>query len=134
MLKIAPDNRPTYTEGVYVMRTQILPFAMGREYELSFWRKGNKMNIHVEIMYEERIQDPKNPKGPPIVPKAQQYFDKVTCGAAWSQYSRIFRLLGSQGRDYNTNGKNMEHANLTITLYGTGDVWLDDVRLVEVEK
>ncbi len=121
-----------YTEGVYAMTTPIIQFTMGKEYELSFWRKGEDMKISYLIYYNEEVPDLKNPKGAPSLVD-HRFTDLVAVNSAWNQYRKTYRLIGTKEKHFDSNGQ-PSTGSLEISFYGKGTVYLDDVKLVEIMK
>ncbi len=125
-----------YVDGIFQIRNSTMPFILGKDYEFSFWQKGDRMRIFYTIIYHENIPNPKDPKGPPIQKDhANEYFDNVSTSSSWVEYHKTFRLLGTKGPGFDTNGRKLEDgAVITFCFVGTGDAWLDDVKLIELTR
>ncbi len=127
-----PGINNGFTEGVYSMNASVSQFLMGKEYELSFWRKGENMKISYFISYNEEVPNANDPKGPPRSVE-HKFQDVVPVSSSWNQYRRTFRFSGTKEKHFDSNGKPIS-GNLELTFYGKGTVTLDDVRLVAVSK
>ncbi len=121
----------SFVEGCYILNNQF-SFTLGKKYELTFWSKGKGMNILCFIDYREGISNPKAPKNPPIYIR-HHYADAVALSSNWIQYRKTYRLDGAKELNIDTNGKIFNGAWLSFFFVGSGDAWVDDVRLVEVD-
>ena len=111
-----------------------LPFTLGKDYELSFQRRGDTMKIHWIINYREHIPDPKSAGGPPLE-RHHWYYETVSLGSSWGEYRKTVRLEGTKEPGVDTNGKRFDTgATLDLHFIGPGDAWLDDLKLIEVVK
>ncbi len=122
-----------YNEGVYGIQTTILPFFLGKKYELSFWGKGNEMKLLCRIAYRQEVHSPKNLSGAPSHPEAI-YENIIPLSGAWTQYHRTYRLEGYKDKEVDTNGRRFDRATLTFIFFGKGEAWLDNVKLIEMVK
>ena len=119
-----------FVEGCYILNNQF-SFTLGKKYELTFWSKGKEMSILCFIDYRESVSDPKAPKNPPN-DVHHHYADAVALSGDWMQYRKTYRLDGSKKFNADTNGKIFNGAWLSFFFVGSGDAWVDDVRLIEV--
>jgi len=128
-----PGVNNGYTEGVYVMNTSILQFKMGKEYELSFWRKGDAERISYSIYYSEEVPNAKNPKAGPPTTVEHRFQDLVAVNGTWNQYRKTYRLAGTKEKHFDSNGQSIT-GTFEMSFYGKGTAIIDDVRLVEVVR
>ena len=123
-----------YVEGVFTLRNTTLPFTLGKDYELSFQRRGDAMKILWIINYQESIPDPKGAGGPPLN-RQHIYSEVVSLGGSWGEYRKTVRLEGTKEAGVDTHGKRFDAgAFLDLNFIGTGDAWVDDMKLIEVVK
>lgn len=121
-----------YIEGLFRLSNTTQPFTMGKDYEFSFQRRGDAMKIVWIIDYYERIPDAKG--GPPLE-RWHLYSDTVSLGNGWSEYRKTVRLEGTKESGVDTNGKRFDQgARVYLNFVGTGEAWVDDVKLIEVVK
>ena len=129
-----PPGHPTgWVEGGYTMSVPISSFIMGMEYEFSLWKKGNNMHVEYTIFYAEVVPNPHGAQAGPPRSVHHHYSDRVQLTSAWNQYRKTHRLAGTKEKHYDGNGKKID-GTLSIRFFGTGDAWLDDVKLIEVVK
>ncbi|MCC7517858.1 MAG: VCBS repeat-containing protein [Verrucomicrobiae bacterium] len=120
-----------YIEGAYSLKNILLPFVLGKDHELSFQHRGEAMKIVWIVDYVEKIPVP----GKPPLEPWHVYFDTVSPGKSWGEYRKTIRLEGTKESGTDTNGKRYEGtASLYLYFVGTGNVWVDDVKLIEVVK
>jgi hypothetical protein len=115
-----------YMEGVYSLMKGF-DFVRGKEYELSFWKKGAEMKMFYMIDYTEVIK-----VGGKNDFERHHFTDSAPLTSEWSQYKKVLKLAGTKNKDTDTNGQLLkDEAQLIFTFVGKGNGWLDDVRLVE---
>lgn len=118
--------------GGAVYSTPIQSFTLGNDYELSFWSKGESMQMTYCISYSESIPDPKD-KNAPALNRYRPTFGNPGVSGQWTQFKKVLRLVGTKEPGIDTNGKKMT-GTFFLVMYGTGDLWIDDIRLVEIVK
>ncbi|MBI4026033.1 MAG: VCBS repeat-containing protein [Verrucomicrobia bacterium] len=128
-----PSNWPMgYQEGLYHMTVHLTPhIILGRDYEFSFLRKGDGMQLFYTFWYLDSGINPENPSGPPIEQYRNQN-EKVSMSTSWSEYRKVHKLIGTKVKKLDTNGMTNTTAHLWFMFHGKGDGWLDDVKLIEV--
>lgn len=123
-----------YIEGLFTLQNITLPFTLGKDYDFSFQRRGDAMRIHWVISYQEQIPDPRNASAAPLY-RPHWYSDTASLGGSWSEYRKTIRLEGTKEPGVDTNGKRYDAgATLSLNFIGTGDAWVDDVKLIQVVK
>jgi hypothetical protein len=129
-----------YDHGGFVMSTGVSSFVMGEDFEVSFRSRGNNTTIYYGISYSETLP-PAVKRGPP---QGQGHFygGAVSLGTSWSHTRKVFRLEGTRGRrtdldkptPFDTNGNTNSSGGLSFWFHGEGEAWLDDVKVLKIEK
>ena len=60
--------------------------------------------------------------------------DNVTPSNGWTQYSKTYLLEASKDKGVDNHGKPAENPYLHLRFFGDGEMWVDDVQLIEVKK
>jgi hypothetical protein len=134
-----PGAPQGYHRGGFSMFTAVSPFVMGRDFEVSFRSRGNNTPVYYNLNYHEDLPEMK--KGPPKR-RYHEFGGAVSLGNTWSETRKTFRLVGTRDRrledgkqvPFDTNGETNRTGNLHFWFHGEGEGWLDDVKVLELEK
>lgn len=120
--------------GHHGEQTSIGRFVMGRQYEVSFWCKGQNMKMGYGIHYRQHIHNEASKKNEgPLSIIDHHYGEGVNLGSDWQFYRKTHRLLGHKNQEVDTNGQtNAGWFNLSF--HGRGEAWVDGCQLIEVGK
>jgi hypothetical protein len=140
-------------QGVVCLSHTLKPFMLGKEYDLSFWVKGEKAELSTDIYYCQMVENPDLPKGSRPIFYHHHYPTDHVVSPDWKKIRRTYTLQGVRGRsidigpnpqdkvtfktEIDTNNKILVAEGEPVVRFlfiTTGEFWLDDVQLTEVVK
>ena len=109
------------------MQTAAHNLVIGKEYDISFWYKGNAMKIAYTITYSENFPDGVEVDGAGA--EKHQVSDVIDLQTvpAWAQYRKAILMPVLRKEDIGQQTK----GTFGMTFIGPGEAWIDEVILIE---